>query len=197
MKDRGFKVIAIAALLLAVVGLTVAYASYTETLKVSGTVTAKGSTESWDVHFTEPSSPTLGGIATVGTAPNTSATVISGFNINFFAPGDSVEYNFNVVNAGMLDAKLTAVSLGSLSCAPGNGSKNATSEEANALCADLTFKLTYADGNEIKQNDVITHTSNNTKALKLVVSWKADSQVTLSGDAVVTVGESTLTYTQA
>ena len=47
MKDRGFKVIAIAALLLAVVGLTVAYASYTETLKVSGTVTAKGSTESW------------------------------------------------------------------------------------------------------------------------------------------------------
>ena len=44
---------------------------------------------------------------------------------------------------------------------------------------------------------VITHSSNNTKALKLVVSWKADSQVTLSGDAVVTVGESTLTYTQA
>ena len=97
----------------------------------------------------------------------------------------------------MLDAKLTAVSLGSLSCAPGNSGTNATTEEANALCADLTFKLTYDDGTEIKQNDVITHTSNNTKALKLVVSWKTDSHVTLSGDAVVTVGESVLTYTQA
>lgn len=197
MKDRGFKVIAIAALLLAVVGLTVAYASYTETLKVSGTVTAKSSTESWDVHFTEPSAPTLSGLATVGTTPTTTATVISGFNVNFFAPGDSVEYNFNVENGGKLDAELTAVSLGSLSCAPGNGQSKATTEEANALCADLTFALTYTDGTEIKTGDVITHTSNNTKGLKLVVSWKADSQVTLSGDAVVTVGESTLTYTQA
>ena len=51
MKDRGFKVIAIAALLLAVVGLTVAYASYTETLRVSGTVTAKSTSDSWDVSF--------------------------------------------------------------------------------------------------------------------------------------------------
>lgn len=197
MKDRGFKVIAIAALLLAVVGLTVAYASYTETLKVSGTVTAKSSTESWDVHFTPPSAPTLGGIATVVEVPAVNATVISGFDVNFFAPGDSVEYDFNVVNGGKLDAKLTAVSLGSLSCKPGNGATKATDEEATALCADLTFALTYADGTEIKTGDVITNTSNNTKGLKLVVSWKADSHATLSGDAVVTVGESTLTYTQA
>lgn len=197
MKDRGFKVIAIAALLLAVVGLTVAYASYTESLKISGTVTAKGSTESWDVHFTEPSAPVLGGIATVGTAPTATATVISGFNVNFFAPGDSVEYDFDVVNGGKLDAELTAVTLGTLTCKPGNGATKATEEEATALCNDLTFKLTYSDDTEITTGAKLTHTSGNTKSLKLVVSWKADSAVTLSGDAVISVGESTLTYTQA
>lgn len=197
MKDRGFKVIAIAALLLAVVGLTVAYASYTESLKISGTVTAKGSTESWDVHFTEPSAPVLGGIATVGTAPTATATVISGFNVNFFAPGDSVEYDFDVVNGGKLDAELTAVTLGTLTCKPGNGATKATEEEATALCNDLTFKLTYGDDTEITTGTKLTHTSGNTKSLKLVISWKADSAVTLSGDAVISVGESTLTYTQA
>ncbi|MBQ6323768.1 MAG: hypothetical protein IJI22_02940 [Bacilli bacterium] len=37
-KDRGFKIIAIVALLLSVVGLSIAYAGYTSTLTVEGTL---------------------------------------------------------------------------------------------------------------------------------------------------------------
>lgn len=197
MKDRSFKIVTIVALLIAVLGLSIGYAAYAENLKISGTVTARSSSNSWNVKFENISAAEFGGIANEMVAPELTSTTISKFEVNFFAPGDSVEYNFSVENGGKLDAKLTAVTLGSLSCAPGNGSTKATAEEANALCADLTFALTYADGTEIKTGDVITHTSNNSKGLKLVVSWKADSHATLSGDAVVTVGESTLTYTQA
>lgn len=197
MKDRSFKIVTIVALLVAVLGLSIGYAAYAENLKISGTVTARSSSNSWNVKFENISAAEFGGIANEMVAPELTSTTISKFEVNFFAPGDSVEYNFSVENGGKLDAKLTAVTLGSLSCAPGNGSTKATAEEANALCADLTFALTYADGTEIKTGDVITHTSNNSKGLKLVVSWKADSHATLSGDAVVTVGESTLTYTQA
>lgn len=197
MKDRSFKIVTIVALLVAVLGLSIGYAAYAENLKISGTVTARSSSNSWNVKFENISAAEFGGIANEMVAPELTSTTISKFEVNFFAPGDSVEYDFNVVNGGKLDAKLTAVSLGSLSCKPGNGATKATDEEATALCADLTFALTYADGTEIKTGDVITNTSNNTKGLKLVVSWKADSHATLSGDAVVTVGESTLTYTQA
>ena len=36
MKDRGFKIVTIAALLIAVLGLSIGYATYTENLKISG-----------------------------------------------------------------------------------------------------------------------------------------------------------------
>ena len=51
MKDRSFKIVAVVALVMALSGLVVAYAAYSTTLKVSGTVTAKSSKQSWDVQF--------------------------------------------------------------------------------------------------------------------------------------------------
>ena len=49
-KERGFRIIAVIALMVAVVGLTIGYAAYSSTLKITGA--AKVDPSSWNVKFT-------------------------------------------------------------------------------------------------------------------------------------------------
>ena len=195
MKDRSFKIVAVVALVMALSGLVIAYAAYSTTLKVSGTVTAKSSKESWDVKFENLSAGTKTGLVSIKKAPTLTATQVSGFEIEFFAPGDSIEYTWDVTNAGKLDAKLTTASIGSLSCAAAPNS-TVTPGEVTALCNDLTMSLTYGDDSAITTNAVLPFASNNTKQLKLKVTWNAASTATISDDVTVTVSESTFVYTQ-
>lgn len=197
MKDRSFKIVTIVALLVAVLGLSIGYAAYAENLKISGTVTARSSSNSWNVKFENISAAEFGGIANEMVAPELTSTTISKFEVNFFAPGDSVSYTFDVVNKGLLNAKLTTFSKGSLSCEPSTNS-TATAEEANALCRDLTYTLTYADGSDIKTGDLLyAGDSNNTKSLKVTIGWKHDSTISLKDDVLVTIGATNFIYTQA
>lgn len=197
MKNRSFKIIAIAALLVAIIGLSIGYAAYTESLKISGTVAARASSNAWDVHFENISSASFTGIANEMVSPDLTSTVISKFEVNFFAPGDSVSYTFDVANKGLLDAELTSLSMGSLSCAPSTNS-TATQDEATALCNDLTYSLTYLDGSEIKVGDkLLAGDTNNVKTLKVTIGWKLDSTVALSDDVLITIGATTFVYTQS
>ncbi len=197
MKDRSFKIVTIVALLVAVLGLSIGYAAYAENLKISGTVAVKASSNTWDVHFENISAASFTGIANEMVSPDLTSTVISKFEVNFFAPGDSVSYTFDVVNKGLLNAKLTTFSKGSLSCEPSTNS-TATATEANALCRDLTYTLTYADGSEVKVGDLVKYEDgNNTKTLKVTVAWKDDSTISLTDDVLVTIGVTTFIYTQA
>ena len=96
-----------------------------------------------------------------------------------------------------MDARLTTFTMGTLSCAPSTNS-TATADEANALCNDLTYTITYADGSEVKVGDLVKYTDgNNTKTLKVTVAWKSDSTVSLSDDVLVTIGVTNFIYTQA
>lgn len=198
MKNRNFKIVAMVALIFTLSCLAVAYAAFSTTLRVSGTVTAKSTSDSWDVRFTSLSSPTLTGLAKVETAPVLTATQVSGFNVNFYAPGDSVKYSWMVVNSGKIDAILTTKSIGTLTCAPAVGS-NATQEEANNLCNDLTFDLFGQDVGDVLDGGVISTylpSPDNYYFYSLTVTWKEDSTVTLSGNVTVSIGESTFVYTQ-
>ena len=51
MKDSSFKMVAMMALIFALSCLVVAYATFSTTLRVSGTVTARSTSDSWDVSF--------------------------------------------------------------------------------------------------------------------------------------------------
>lgn len=66
-KERKIKVLSVAALLVAVLGLTVAFAALSQTLTINGSATVN--TASWDIHFKNLSTPTLTGNAAVTTAP--------------------------------------------------------------------------------------------------------------------------------
>ena len=197
-KERGAKVIAIVALLIAVVGLTIGYAAYSTTLTIDGTANVDPAT--WDIHFAYKSGDSLTaaktGNAVENTAPSLASTTISGFDVTLKAPGDSVTYNFLVVNGGTLPASLDTFNMGTLTCAPATSS-TATTEEATNLCKELKYTLTYADGSTITTGTQLPATTVNQKELALKLEWPEASTLEVSDDIKVTIGTTTLIYNQA
>ena len=124
---------------------------------------------------------------------NTEATLtdtqVSGFNATLKAPGDSATYTFTVKNAGSLAAKLSTFTMGTLSCAPADGS-SATTEEVGNVCKELSYTLTGVTEGE-------TLAANASSDLTLKLEWSKTGVATASGPIAITVGETTLLYTQA
>ena len=195
-KERGAKVIAIVALLIAVVGLTVGYAAYSSTLTINGT--ANVDPASWKVNFGYKTGDSLTGTikchATENTAPTLADTTISGFDVTLKAPGDSVTYNFLIKNSGTLNAKLANFTMGTLTCAP-NASGSISQEDATELCGELKYTLTYADDSTITTGTPLN--SNDSKELKLKLEWPSASTLSVSDDVKVTIGTTTFVYEQA
>lgn len=195
-KERGAKVIAIVALLIAVVGLTVGYAAYSSTLTINGT--ANVDPASWKVNFGYKTGDSLTGTktghATETTAPTLADTTISGFDVTLKAPGDSVTYNFLIKNSGTLNARLANFTMGTLTCAP-NASGSISQEDATKLCGELKYTLTYADDSTITTGTPLN--SNDSKELKLKLEWPSASTLSVSDDVKVTIGETTFVYEQA
>lgn len=197
-KERGAKVIAIVALLIAVVGLTIGYAAYSTTLTINGTANVDPAT--WDIHFAYKSGNSLtaerNGNAVENTAPTLESTSISDFDVTLKAPGDSVTYNFLVVNGGTLPASLDTFTMGTLTCAPASGS-TATPEEATNLCKELKYTLTYAGDSPITTGTQLPASTGNQKELVLKLEWPSASTLEVSDDVKVTIGTTTLVYNQA
>lgn len=198
-KERGAKVIAIVALLIAVVGLTVGYAAYSSTLTINGT--ANVDPASWKVNFgykdgTTSLTGTKTGHATETTAPTLADTTISGFDVTLKAPGDSVTYNFLIKNSGTLNAELASFTMGTLTCAPNaSGSGSISQEDATKLCGELTYTLTYADGSTITTDTALD--AGDSKELVLKLEWPSASTLSVSNDVKVTIGTTTFVYQQA
>lgn len=193
-KDRGYKLVAIAALLLSVIGLSIAYAGYTSTLTVEGTATAESA---WKIIWKDLDAGTATGYASVEDktlAIDSTKKAISGFMGKLRAPGDTITYTWKVANEGKIDATLTGVTLGSLSCAPAatNGS---TATEATNLCAKLSIAFTY-DGSPLTASttgDLLKDTSKN---VTMTLTYASGDAVELSGDVAVTLSRTSFTYDQ-
>ena len=102
-KTRKIKIISLCALLVAVLGLTVAFASLSQTLTINGSAAVDAA--SWDIHFEKTSGKEteVKGAATF-TEPTLNGTTIENFSATLTKPGDSVTYYFDIVNNGTVDA---------------------------------------------------------------------------------------------
>ena len=193
-KNRNVKIYVIFALVISVMGLSIAYAAYSATLLISGTVTAKKSSEAWNVHFESPDgettlTPILGGHAEVETPATVSATTISDFKITFYAPGDSVMYDFNIKNTGSIDATIDKITLGSLSC-----SATGNEQDAKKMCGNLDLQILKSDGNEISAGDKIS--AGSSESYRLSVVWNEIDTTTYNSDIVISVGETKFEFVQ-
>ena len=81
------------------IGITVAYATLSQNLNISGV--ANVDKTSWNIHFTNVLTPKVEGQATGGKAVlNSESTVITISEGTLSAPGDKIIYTFDVINEG-------------------------------------------------------------------------------------------------
>ena len=103
MNSRRTKLIIIACLCVAILGLSIGYALLSTRLNITGTAKVPAST--WDVVFLEDEIDiTETGMAkcNIGTIEGTS---ISGMSVEFTKPGDSCTFSIPVKNNGNISAK--------------------------------------------------------------------------------------------
>ena len=196
-KDRGFKLAAIAALLLSVIGLSIAYAGYTATLDVNGASATAAS--AWKVIWKDLDSGTFTGYATnegKTLAIDSTNQRISGVLGTIKAPGDTIRYTWKAANDGEIDASITGVVVGTLSCAPKTGvTPAATQAQADALCAKLSLAFTY-DGQALTTSTTGDLLKNTNKPVTMTLTYAAGEAVTIDGDVTVSIGTTSISYEQ-
>ncbi len=132
-RDRSTKVIAIVALCVAVFGLSVGFAAFSNDLTIKSEATVKPNASDFDVNFsssdtsetdgTVTATSTAGVTAQDATINNATAPTISGIKVEFTEPGQSAKYSFFAHNAGKYNAFLNNVTF-----------KNVTDANANIVC---------------------------------------------------------------
>ena len=105
--NKGFKSIAVIAIIISVICISIAYAALNATLKIEGTATVK-STNAWSISFTD----VKGNSATAGAeeklAPTATTTPNLSWAATFKAPKAQYTFTATIKNGGTIPAKLQA-----------------------------------------------------------------------------------------
>ena len=208
-KTRQIKIISLCALLVAVLGLTVAFAALSQTLTINGSAAVNAA--SWDIHFEKTSGKEteVKGAATF-TEPTLSGTTIENFSATLAKPGDSVTYYFDIVNNGTIDAQIESynfprafndcfTNINKYSYCMnfdfnGDGKVNALDK---SVYVDLfNYYLAYADTDKsVTRGDTLN--AGETKHMKLVIEYKDTATELPENNLTLTSSDPiTITYEQ-
>ena len=200
-RNRGTTVAIVAALIIAVISLGVAFAAFSTTLTINGTATVESS--NWKIHFTKTSggsdpgstgvaiSPTtsnLNGFTTTATGSGTLKTADFTWTGTLKTPGDRIVFPFFIRNAGTYNAKITSINTPTISC-----TKNSTAE--TTVCGNITYGV-YTDENgktRLPLNDTLA--SGASKQVYVIVTLNKDMTAAQLPDANVTVNPTTISIT--
>lgn len=207
-ENKGYKIIAIVALVLGVVGVTLGYAAFSSTLTISSSAEVKPDSTTFNVDFSSSDSsvetnaitPTLnktvtGFSATNATINNTSDPVISNLKVTFTEPGQTATYSFYSYNAGKYVAYLNSVVFsGTKTCTAKTGTTQSLVDSAcNGI--SLSVKVGNESATTTSIASVTGHTLGVDAAEPIVVTIAyADSSVLVDGDFDVTLPDVVLTY---
>ena len=171
------------------IGITVAYATLSQNLNISGV--ANVDKTSWNIHFTNVLTPKVEGQATGGKAVlNSGSTVITISEGTLSAPGDKIVYTFDVINEGDLPAEVETTLTQMESCKAENGS------DVSIFCNKIGLDLVYADTKEkVQKSDRLL--SGETKTLNLIITYDKDKLLTSLPTSPMTLSNitSTINYT--
>lgn len=203
-KERKIKVLSIVALIVAVLGLTVAFAALSQTLTINGTSKVEKNDDGqgnkrWEVRFYGVSSdgsidesattvkPVITGDATAENATLSNDTTIDGVNVKLMKPGDKAVYTFYVKNNGSIKAKLNKITK-NLECQTNN-------ENDKTFCNYVSATLTYDDNNEeVKENDKLG--SMNSRKINLTFEFSNEATSLPTDDITLFNVPIVLTYVQ-
>ncbi len=166
MSNRKTKLIIIACLCVAVLGLSIGYALLSTRLNITGTAKVPAST--WDVVFLEDEMQTTKtGMAKCDKGA-IEGTSISGMSVEFTKPGDSCSFSIPVKNTGNISAKLVDVTGKSSNLTFVGSGKTATSDQ-ELLKSNVVYEVNYGN----------TQINGNTNFSSIDL-LKADNKVTVT-----------------
>ena len=188
--------------------VSVVYAAFSTTLTINGSAVVKAA--KWDVHFTDLSqlSKTNTKGFTYAEPQNdlninptlTSATTISGFKAVLTQPGDEISFTAKIVNEGSLNARLTSITLPSLTCTPTGvvGQDGYTQEMFDADKATCESHVAISVTGVTENTTVINAGGNETVTVKVsLYSDYAGGNYTLNKDVNVSISQTSFVFTQA
>lgn len=199
--NNNVKNVILLVLVIGLVSMTVAYAVLSQQLDITSTASVKGS--SWDIHFENLSSVSTLGEAKVNKNPVLGVTTITGLDVLLTEASDQISYTFDVANKGTIDAIITDYKINTagngIVCTDSLGQTN--SDNANAVCNNLKFTITYAQDTTADQTNTVIKSgteilkgqqlnSGQSVKLKLTLSYSglnpSTSDITIKGlDALI------------
>ncbi|MBR3116307.1 MAG: hypothetical protein IKF36_00340 [Bacilli bacterium] len=209
--DNKVKNIILTVLVIGLVSMTIAYAALTQTLYIrDNQVTI---TTDWNVHFAHThgatdavaSSTGATSTATINQQPTLTDTVISGLRATFRKPGDKVTFQFDIVNEGGIDAKLSTATYATPTCT--STDQNVSSSDLATFCSNhINYSIVYTGTNTAPaQNDDLlvydeddSSTNANIRHCTLTVELDPNTEITdiPNGDITVSNIEATFIYVQ-
>lgn len=207
-ENKGYKVIAIVALVLGVIGVTLGYAAFSSTLTITSSAEVRPDPNTFNVDFsssntmveTNDITPELnktvaGFTATDATINNTSDPLISNLKATFTEPGQSATYSFYSYNAGEYVAYLESIVFsGTKTCTAKEGT---TQTLVDSACNGISLSVKVGSESATKTSvaKVTGHTLGVGTAEEVVVTISYDDGSALAdGDFDVTLPDIVLTY---
>ena len=155
-KERRIKALVIVSMLVAMIGLTIAFAALSQTLSINGSAYLDAA--KWGIKFQNLENPVTTGEASVTkTAIIESDVSINNIGVKLNVPGDSVKYKVDLVNEGTINAKIEKIEKTAL-----------TSEQERYL----TFKVEDEAGKEITEGEILN--AGETKNVTIIIEFKKD-----------------------
>ena len=191
-KNKRMITIAIAALIVAIISVAIAFAALSQTLTIDGGATFNPAT--WDVRFDTASLQRQEIGDATGTMPAITATTIGTYAVTLTKPGDAVIYTFDVVNTGSLNAVISALTRPAPTCV-GTGASAAA--DAAMVCDNLVYTLTNATltGPNVALGDVLAmNTGRQTMVLR--VEYPMTMTTVPANDVTITIPQVVITYSQ-
>ena len=200
--NRYSKYLAIIALLISVVGVSLGFAAYSNTLQIKAAADVTGVTPDPVAQLsTSPSSqqngpvtPTTNG-ATADSAVLT-ANGIENIKVHFTATGQSATYSFYGVNPSSFDSYLNSVVFSTKTCTADDTNGNPATVGIDDACSDILMTVVAGAAD-------YSETNNNINGHKVLAGEYEPVQVTIEyidggavadGDFTVDFGTTTLSY---
>lgn len=209
-RDRSTKVIAIVALCVAVFGLSVGFAAFSNDLTIKSEATVKPNASDFDVNFsssdtsetdgTVTATSTAGVTAQDATINNATAPTISGIKVEFTEPGQSAKYSFFAHNAGKYNAFLNNVTFKNAKDANANiacvAAEGTNANMVASACQGISIKVKVGTTTFAEPTPTITSHElpiDQYEPVEVTIEYKTGA-ARADGDFQVNIGDIVLTY---
>ncbi len=137
------KVLAIIAIIITILGVSLSYASLSRVIEINSTATTRAAV--WDIHIENLSQVNITGDVDIITAPRIVNTElfagIVDLDVKFNNNVASVVYYFDIVNEGDLNAEIQLIEVPVPICTAKNDYPAEVINDQNNVCSAITYKI--------------------------------------------------------